>query len=1021
MERHDTHLLSCSSSVEHSYRFDKNGMIISDSTNNFAYNKYVDKKKNKIKTSELISNMPNEGIESSNDIFNGSNDQNNTISCFELNKKENKVIIEQSKKLIKNIEIKNKDNNLIISKDNKDNNLSELYIEKKISEKENNNKNKNNSKKNIIKKKQQRYDNNIKQEIQSFQYIQNKQKNEFKQNLKDSKMNNGCIILNKINEPEINKNDENSNNYNNIEKYNNLKNKDENNKNLNNNERYEERYNNLNNDNRNETEYKNKNTKLDLLNNEQNGINNPNEKTKKPKSYDLSIQIKISDSKNIIKPKKNDEMYLKNINNHINKSQIIKKTNNAVSQTDEYVLEIICQEYFTLATKTKNTSPAKKKNLIYDNKFNERMKFSSKADPNYLISFNNNPFNAQNKEDKDKKGIIEYKEELIEKLLVNNPILLPMLKTCCYEKSPLINLNKLHDNDEKQKEAEKQKEIERKKEELRIKYKEKSIEKISKERQILLPNNDVCYYEKSGLIKIEDKILINLYSVKNCYCFFTKQVINNIDYENQMILRNREKVNKNNQIGKINENIAIINNKEEIENHQLKNSKDSNSNLLCSVINCNYFVTKQEINNKDYTKQILLRNKEKINKNNKIGKVKESVVIINDKEKIINTNYKIKDNDETKENNNNFGKKIDLITKSKLPEKNDNNYDNDFEMPLNPNINMYINNDSTEMKNDQNKNKNLIINKDDNNENYKNNDFSNLDSNYLDLLNELDNNIKEQNECKKKIITHSNSNNNINKNTKKPINILKTKNKNSNMNNNPSLQTAKELPNIYNRQESSDNNNIYNNNYHRINSTSKIRRFEGNGTMSPEILNQKLFKKKLFNNTNATTTTTKTEKKFRNLSALNVGNTGSDYTDSHKKNENNSPSPSDYEIGNTMKHTKHIYGRHFGKEENCPLCKAVRLRGKINEEKKLLPLLTKKNLKDITNKNKLSPNKCSNVVHNKDSLINPIRLKSGLIGMIKNNRTNSVGPIKKQINLTNHDTKKGNNNDDDYTSNQNFF
>ena len=182
MERHDTHLLSCSSSVEHSYRFDKNGMIISDSTNNFAYNKYVDKKKNKIKTSELISNMPNEGIESSNDIFNGSNDQNNTISCFELNKKENKVIIEQSKKLIKNIEIKNKDNNLIISKDNKDNNLSELYIEKKISEKENNNKNKNNSKKNIIKKKQQRYDNNIKQEIQSFQYIQNKQKNEFKQN-----------------------------------------------------------------------------------------------------------------------------------------------------------------------------------------------------------------------------------------------------------------------------------------------------------------------------------------------------------------------------------------------------------------------------------------------------------------------------------------------------------------------------------------------------------------------------------------------------------------------------------------------------------------------------------------------------------------------------------------------------------------------------------------------------------------------------------------------------------------------
>ena len=43
LERHDTHLLSCSSSVEHSYKFDKSGNIISDSQSEVAYSKIAKK------------------------------------------------------------------------------------------------------------------------------------------------------------------------------------------------------------------------------------------------------------------------------------------------------------------------------------------------------------------------------------------------------------------------------------------------------------------------------------------------------------------------------------------------------------------------------------------------------------------------------------------------------------------------------------------------------------------------------------------------------------------------------------------------------------------------------------------------------------------------------------------------------------------------------------------------------------------------------------------------------------------
>jgi hypothetical protein len=57
MERHDTHILSCSSSLEHSYKFDKNGNLILDSLSSISFTQ--NKKNNKIKTSEIFKDLKN--------------------------------------------------------------------------------------------------------------------------------------------------------------------------------------------------------------------------------------------------------------------------------------------------------------------------------------------------------------------------------------------------------------------------------------------------------------------------------------------------------------------------------------------------------------------------------------------------------------------------------------------------------------------------------------------------------------------------------------------------------------------------------------------------------------------------------------------------------------------------------------------------------------------------------------------------------------------------------------------------
>ena len=129
MERHHTHLLSSNSSLDHSYKFDKNSVIKCDSVNDLVYNKYIDGKKNKIKTSEIISNIQKNGIDLNNMNLNQENDSNNFTY---INKKENKIIIDQNKNSTENT--KNKDENNIISNENEASNEKKLMKCKKTKE-----------------------------------------------------------------------------------------------------------------------------------------------------------------------------------------------------------------------------------------------------------------------------------------------------------------------------------------------------------------------------------------------------------------------------------------------------------------------------------------------------------------------------------------------------------------------------------------------------------------------------------------------------------------------------------------------------------------------------------------------------------------------------------------------------------------------------------------------------------------------------------------------------------------------
>jgi hypothetical protein len=104
MERHDTHLLSCSSSMDNSYKYDKNGNLILGSLSSISF--VNNKKENKIKASELF---------------------------IGLNQKNENIIKDEEDIINKNINI----NNL-----NKDNNIT-FFNKEKNNDKDNNNLNDN--------------------------------------------------------------------------------------------------------------------------------------------------------------------------------------------------------------------------------------------------------------------------------------------------------------------------------------------------------------------------------------------------------------------------------------------------------------------------------------------------------------------------------------------------------------------------------------------------------------------------------------------------------------------------------------------------------------------------------------------------------------------------------------------------------------------------------------------------------------------------------------------------------------
>ena len=104
MERHDTHLLSCSSSMDNSYKYDKNGNLILGSLSSISF--VNNKKENKIKASELF---------------------------IGLNQKNENIIKDEENIISKNINI----NNL-----NKDNNIT-FFNKEKNNDKDNNNLNDN--------------------------------------------------------------------------------------------------------------------------------------------------------------------------------------------------------------------------------------------------------------------------------------------------------------------------------------------------------------------------------------------------------------------------------------------------------------------------------------------------------------------------------------------------------------------------------------------------------------------------------------------------------------------------------------------------------------------------------------------------------------------------------------------------------------------------------------------------------------------------------------------------------------
>ena len=734
MDRHDTHLLSCSSSVEHSYKFDKSGNIISDSVNDMvAFSKASNKKKYKI--SDIFENLnkDNNNIIQEEDISNINNNKNdekeitinkNNYKIKEINISNSNITKDKDKKLIntnKNKFIINKDEKNEDKKLENNNNLDEeKKIDGDIMEKENNI----NGNKNILCNK----DNNM----TISQIIKDDQKE--KQKVKDD------------NKKEINKDKDKGkieNNKNNIESIKNINNNGNNYKVIQSNETF--MY----------SPYEKGSIKYKIKSNE---IKEEKEKEKE-KEKDKEISKNNNFNHNIIKKeaeytyslKKYDDKILKEINVIF---ITLKSTKSKIKYFIEKDKDNDSQKHKAEVNDNnkKEINNLTKENLEeynYDAKYMERMKFSSRTNA-FLSPINN---------------MVKEKEMIIEKTVIEKYLMLPMNDFCYMVKSPMIILYKKNLSNVKNNFYFVSKEV-------------LSMDKYKNKIMNINGYNDVNnkkvkesimfdqFNNKGDLNKvIKDKFKLNNNNNNNN----NKEDGNNfiIDETEENFINNKNNISTQNNdydgLGKnLKEKMSIIRKK---DNNEYNKDADDLSFINKNLKNKNKINQKDNENDDDDDDNV---SKEKNNllNNNKINNL--------DKGNLIGNNNVDKGDNLC---NRNLDRNNNLRNKNKL----DNNrfLNNNFENTDNNNEDKL--DEYSEVKNILEKYQN------ENNANIKNNDICNLNNNQTQI-----NNIKKKNLLSpKKIIQKSNNNilkpiSNIKNNLQKVPNSAYltplTKNKNSNTN-----------------------------------------------------------------------------------------------------------------------------------------------------------------------------------------------------------------------------------------------
>ena len=397
-----------------------------------------------------------------------------------------------------------------------------------------------------------------------------------------------------------------------------------------------------------------------------------------------------------------------------------------------------------------------------------------------------------------------------------------------------------------------------------------------------------------------------------------------------------------------------------------------NFNNYCYMIK-SPLIIKYKTNNKNVVNKLCFYTKEVINYgSNKNKNTAESLMFdeFNNKlnlkeEKIIKNKYKVSDI---------------LDKKSILNKTNENEYNQDFQNSIKEDNNE---NDEVNIKDDKNgllKN-NIIINKiekDKGNQNYineigkennldmnnknntkdnKNNEYKNFNDNNLF---EDDNNIDKNNLSNNK---YNNSNYINNGNNKEMSQILKQ---------NKNLLFSPKATAIYTNHNNIKPLNIFSSKKPRLPSSVYRTHFKQNKDITddktktfskinpmntPSSLVQKnIQRNKLFNNESNfskinSKRTSENEKQNRNKSLVNIINHNKHHNINFDIEEDKNHYHNEINIFKGKK-----YERHFGKEENCPICVALQMRNKFLEEKNTLPLLKVKNIHNERT-NTQSPNK----------------------------------------------------------------